>query len=176
VTFHTDWEPAALGLGGNEGDVLTAFTTALGRLDADPHLRVRAVSSAWKTAPWGLLDQPDFLNAVALVDTRHDAAGLLELLQREEDHAGRERSVRWGPRTLDLDILWYGRERIRTARLEVPHPLLAERSFVIEPALEVAPEWRHPATGESLWDMRARLADSPRWTRCEKAGAAACRS
>lgn len=178
MTQSGTWYPAAIGLGGNVDDVLSAFARALEGLDADDDIRVRAVSSAWSTAPWGLLDQPDFVNAVVVVESRYDSMTLLRRLQAEENRAGRERVGRWGPRRLDLDLLWYADEIRRDPELELPHPLIAERSFVLEPALEVAPDWKHPATGESLWDMRARLADSAGWTRCDKMteGTNACRS
>lgn len=163
------WTRAAVGLGGNLGDVAAAFAAALGRLDADPDCRVTAVSSLWRSEPWGLLDQPDFLNAVAVVETRLGAEGLLARLLEEEAAAGRERTARWGPRRLDLDLLWYGRETRADSRLTLPHPLIERRSFVIEPALEVAPEWAHPSTGDTLYRMRERLVAAEGWTRCEPA-------
>lgn len=173
------WTRAGVGLGGNLGDVTSAFATALGRLDADPDLAVVSASSLWLSAPCGLVEQPDFLNAVALVDTRLDARGLLVRLQREEADAGRERSVPWGPRLLDLDLLWYGDTIVDDPDLRVPHPRLADRSFVLEPALELRVEWSHPKTGRSLWDMREHLKATSGWTRCERVSLpedAACRS
>jgi len=160
------------------GAVEAAFAAALGRLDTDPCVRVTARSSLWRTAPWGVVDQPDFLNAVALLETRYDAAGLLARLLEEEEAAGRERTVRWGPRVLDLDLLWYGDEIRHGAAPELPHPRMSARSFVLEPALEVAPEWTHPATGEGLRAMRDRLAASAEWTPCERLeeAEAPCRS
>ncbi|MBZ0270265.1 2-amino-4-hydroxy-6-hydroxymethyldihydropteridine diphosphokinase [bacterium] len=161
------WTRGAVGLGGNLGDVAAAFAGALGRLDADPDGRITAVSSLWRTEPWGLLDQPDFLNAVALLETRLDADALLTRLQEEEAAAGRERTARWGPRRLDLDLLWFGEEARADSRLSLPHPLIERRSFVIAPALEVAPDWVHPLTGDTLYRMRERLVASDGWTRCE---------
>jgi 2-amino-4-hydroxy-6-hydroxymethyldihydropteridine diphosphokinase len=166
----TAWTRAGVGLGGNLGEVAAAFAAALGRLDADPDCRVTAVSSLWHSEPWGLLDQPEFLNAVALLETRLDAEALLARLQEEEAAAGRERTARWGPRRLDLDLLWFGRETRADSRLTLPHPLIAQRSFVIAPALEVAPDWVHPASGDSLYRMRERLVAAEGWTRCEIAG------
>jgi 2-amino-4-hydroxy-6-hydroxymethyldihydropteridine diphosphokinase len=166
----TAWTRAAVGLGGNLGEVAAAFAAALGRLDAHPDCRVTAVSSFWRSEPWGLLDQPDFLNAVALVETRLDADALLARLQEEESAAGRERTARWGPRRLDLDLLWFGDRTRSDSRLTLPHPLIERRSFVIEPALEVAPEWVHPGTGDTLYRMRERLVATEGWTRCEPAG------
>lgn len=159
---------AAIGLGGNIGDVRAAFARALGRLDAHPHVRVGEVSSLWRSAPWGLVEQDDFLNAVALVSTRLAPRDLLDLLLEQERDAGRKRIGRWGPRVLDLDLLWHGDRVISEPGLEVPHPRLAERSFVLEPAMEVCPEWRHPQTGEALADSRERLRASGAWTRCTR--------
>lgn len=172
------WISAAVAMGGNEGDVEAAFAAALGRLDADPSVRVEAVSSLWRTAPWGVPDQPDFLNAVALLCSRYDAPELLARLREEEEAAGRKRTVRWGPRPLDLDLLWFDSEIRHDARLALPHPHLAERSFVMEPALEVAPAWTHPQTGQTLRALRDRLAAAGEWTRCEKVEGArlTCRS
>ncbi len=159
---------AAVGLGGNVGDVRAAFARALGRLDAHADVRVGEVSSLWRSAPWGLVEQDDFLNAVALLSTSLEPAELLGLLQEQEQDAGRATVVRWGPRELDLDLLWHGDVIVNDPDLQIPHPRLLDRSFVLEPALEVCPAWRHPVTGESLAEARDRLRASAEWTRCTR--------
>ena len=130
---------AALGFGGNLGDPVAAFATALRALDAHPEVAVLKLSSVWRTAPWGKLDQPEFLNRAALVETSLSARALLALVLDLERQAGRERRERWGPRTLDIDILSYGDEAIDEPGLQLPHPRLAERAFVLAPLAEIAP-------------------------------------
>ena len=133
---------AALGLGGNLGDPVAAFATVLKRLER--HAGVSAVrpSSVYRTAPWGKLDQPEFLNMAVLVETSLPARALLDLCLGLEREGGRERRERWGPRTIDIDILTYGGQRIDEPGLQVPHPRIAERAFVLAPLAEIAPELR----------------------------------
>ena len=131
---------AALGLGGNLGDPVAAFAVALRALDAHPEVAVLKLSSVWRTAPWGKLDQPEFLNMAALVETSLSARALLAVCLDLERQAGRERGERWGPRTLDIDILSYGAETIDEPGLQLPHPRIAERAFVLAPLAEIAPE------------------------------------
>ena len=131
---------AALGLGGNVGDVPASMASALKSLDARPDLSVAKVSRLYRTPPWGKLDQPDFVNACALVDTSLAPHALLDLcLQTERAHL-RERRERWGPRTLDIDLLDYGGEAISDERLTLPHPRAGERAFVLVPLAEIAPD------------------------------------
>ncbi len=131
---------ATLGLGGNLGDPVAAFAAALARLRAHAAVEVKATSSVWRTAPWGKLDQPEFRNMAALIETSLSAEDLLALCLAIERESGRERRERWGPRTLDIDILTYGEETIDRPGLQIPHPRIAERAFVLAPLAEVAPE------------------------------------
>lgn len=131
--------PVVIGLGGNVGDVQAAFRAALGALDAAPGVRVVGVSSLYRTAPVGGVAQDDFLNAAALLAVGVDPHALLALLQAQEQAAGRVRVERWGPRTLDLDILWWDDRPIAADDLAVPHPRLHERRFALAPLVEVAP-------------------------------------
>ena len=110
---------------------------------------VAACSAFYSSAPIGPGEQPDYVNAVACLETELDATALLDALQEIENRHGRERSIRWGARTLDLDILLFGSEIIDTARLSVPHPRMAERNFVLQPLAELAPELTMP-DGRSL--------------------------
>jgi 2-amino-4-hydroxy-6-hydroxymethyldihydropteridine diphosphokinase len=129
---------ATLGLGGNLGDPVAAFAAALERLSANRAVELKAVSSVWRTAPWGKLDQPEFRNMAVLTETTLPAEDLLALCLEIERQSGRERRERWGPRTLDIDILTYGDETIDRPGLQVPHPRIAERAFVLAPLAEIA--------------------------------------
>ena len=130
---------AALGLGGNVGDVASAFVAALARLGSAPGVSLAALSSVYRTPPWGKRDQPDFLNLAALVETTLPARALLALCLDVERGLGRERRERWGPRLIDIDVLTYGEATIDEPDLKVPHPRLAERAFALAPLAEIAP-------------------------------------
>ncbi len=130
---------ATLGLGGNLGDVVGAFAYTLARLTAAPGVGKVRGSSVYRTPPWGKVDQPDFLNMAALVETTLPARKLLDLCLEIERGMGRVRIERWGPRTLDVDILTYGDETIDEPELKVPHPRMFERAFVLAPLAEIAP-------------------------------------
>ncbi len=133
--------PAAfLGLGGNQGDRAALLAEALRRLDRVPGIRVTAVSSAYATAPVGPQDQPEFLNAVAAVRTTLAPGDLLAACLRIEAELGRVRAGRWGPRTIDIDVLLYGEGAWTEPGLVIPHPRLTERAFVLQPLAELAPE------------------------------------
>ena len=131
---------AYLGLGGNLGDPAAAMAKALQALDADEGISVAAVSSLYRTPPWGVTDQPDFLNAVAAVDTVLTARELLDLCLATEKSLKRVRRERWGPRVIDMDILVFGDQTIDEEGLQVPHPRMAERAFVLAPLAEIAPD------------------------------------
>lgn len=131
---------AALGFGGNIGDPPAAIATALNRFDAHPHCRVVAVSRLYSTPPWGKTDQADFFNCCALVETSLPPEALLDLCLSIERQMKRERAERWGPRTIDIDILTYGSLEQATGRLELPHPRMTGRGFVMLPLAEIAPE------------------------------------
>ncbi|HEY4926144.1 MAG TPA: 2-amino-4-hydroxy-6-hydroxymethyldihydropteridine diphosphokinase [Roseiarcus sp.] len=132
----------ALSLGGNIGDVTEAFIAALKQLVEAPGVTLVRASSVYSTPPWGKLDQPPFLNMAAIVATSLPAPALLALCLDIESRLGRQRLERWGPRTLDIDILTYGDEAIDAPNLKVPHPRMAERAFVLAPLAEIAPRLR----------------------------------
>ncbi len=141
---------AYIGLGGNVGDAVRTLVSALAALDALPGTRLVAVSSAWRTAPVGGIEQADFVNAVAAIETALPAMALLEAMFAIERAHGRDRARerRWGPRTLDLDLLAHGAETIDVDGLQVPHPRMAERAFVLMPLAEIAPRLVLPGHGE----------------------------
>ena len=131
--------PAVVGLGGNVGDVVAAFRRALQSLDQTDGVRVISVSSLLRTAPVGGPEQDDFLNAAVLLAVELEPAELLAVLQALEVAAARVRAERWGPRTLDLDLLWWADQSLETTALTLPHPGLTERRFALQPLVEVAP-------------------------------------
>ena len=148
---------AYVGLGTNLGDREAMLRSALEQLAAEPGVEVVAVSSFRDTAPVGLLDQPRFLNAAASVETSLRARELLERLLGIERRLGRTRDgPRFGPRTIDLDLLLYGAERIDEPGLEVPHPRLHERLFALEPLRDLDPALVLPGHGP-LEDLLAGL-------------------
>ncbi len=133
---------AALGLGGNVGDPVASMAAALSALEASKDCKVLAVSPVYRTAPWGKTDQPDFRNACALVETRLAPRALLRRILEVEKGLKRERAERWGPRTIDIDILTYDGEAIDEPGLTVPHPRAAERAFVVYPLADIAPNFK----------------------------------
>ena len=130
----------ALGLGSNLGDRETHLTGAVRGLEATDGIRVRAVSSLWETPPWGIEEQPHFLNACVLIETFLSPLEVLDTCLAIERAHGRERSLRWGPRTLDMDVLYYDDIEMAEERLILPHPRMLLRSFVLAPLAEIAPE------------------------------------
>ncbi|WP_237066475.1 2-amino-4-hydroxy-6-hydroxymethyldihydropteridine diphosphokinase [Microbulbifer guangxiensis] len=141
-----------IGLGSNLDTPEQQLRTAIGAMGELPHTRVLRSSSFYLSAPVGPGDQPDYINAVAELETTLEPEALLDALQTIEAAHGRERSVRWGARTLDLDILLFGREVTDSERLQVPHPRIGERNFVLVPLAELAPALTLP-TGESLQEL-----------------------
>lgn len=133
-------EHVFLGLGGNLGDPAAAMAAALRILDTDRGTKVVAVSSLYRTPPWGKTDQPDFLNAVAELRTGHPPRALLALCLDAELALKRERRERWGPRIIDIDILLFGGRTMHEAGLDIPHPRMLERAFVLVPLAEIAPD------------------------------------
>ena len=138
---------AYVGLGSNLQDPRRQIQSALAELDGMPHTRVVRQSSLYRTAPIGHADQPDFVNAVAQIETGLSAERLLAELQEIEKRHGRERSFPNAPRTLDLDILLYGDLEMNGPALTLPHPRMHERAFVLQPLYEVAPHASIPGIG-----------------------------
>ena len=139
---------AYLGLGANLDDPVQQVQRACEELGSIPSTRVLARSPLYKSAPLGPPDQPDYINAVAVLETSLDPLALLAALRAIEQHHGRRRDgTHWGPRTLDLDILLYGDLQQHTPELTLPHPGLHERGFVLYPLFDVAPELQIPGRG-----------------------------
>jgi len=152
-------EPAAIafiGLGSNLADPLVQVRRALMELESIPGTRVTARSSLYRTFPVGYLEQPDFINAVASVQTTLKPQALLAALLAIENRHGRRRAMRNAPRTLDLDLLLYGEVVLDQDALTLPHPRLHERAFVLAPLAEIAPEAMVPGRGR-VGDLLARV-------------------
>ena len=130
---------AYVGIGSNLDDPQGQVTRAFDELASLPRTRLAARSSLYRSAPLGHADQPDFINAVAALDTQLNPQELLSALQAIEQRHGRRRSFANAPRTLDLDLLLFASEEIDTDRLRIPHPRMRERAFVLKPLLEIAP-------------------------------------
>ena len=137
-----------ISIGSNIGDRLDHLQGAIRALHLHDEISVLSVSSIYETAPVGYTDQADFLNLATGIETELSAHELLAVCQEIEQELGRVRDVRWGPRTVDLDILLYNNESIETEDLVIPHPRMHERAFVLIPLLEVTPVIGHPATGK----------------------------
>lgn len=140
---------AFVGLGANLGEPERRVREALGELDAIAHTRVVKRSSLYRSQPLGYVAQPPFVNAVAQLETGLPAERLLAELQEIEARHGRQRSFRNAPRTLDLDLLLFGKAVIDTEKLKVPHPRMHERAFVLAPLVEIAPELAIPGRGRA---------------------------
>jgi 2-amino-4-hydroxy-6-hydroxymethyldihydropteridine diphosphokinase len=142
------WFPAYIGLGSNLQKPVQQIEDALGLLAEVPGIRLVAVSSLYRSAPFGGIEQPDFVNAVAAVLTKLAPLELLAQLQMVESRQGRERDeTRWGPRVIDLDLLVYSGQTISQPGLSVPHPGIGERNFVLLPLEEIAPDLEVPGLG-----------------------------
>ena len=120
-------------------------------------VRVLKVSRLYSNPAVPASDQPDYVNCVAAVFTTVGPGDLIEICLEIERELGRVRSERWGPRSIDIDIIDFDGKEVRSPQLTLPHPRLGERAFVLIPLLEVAPDWRHPVTGEKGTDLLARV-------------------
>lgn len=158
-------EIAYVALGANLGDRLRTFAQAIEALHAEPSIEIEAASRVYETPPFGPPGQPPYLNAVLRLRFGLSPEQLLDRLQAIEERLGRDRTaaaVRWGPRTVDLDILLIGREgqrQIEQPRLEVPHPRLQERAFVLAPLADLAPDLVPPPGAERVAALLAKQAD-----------------
>ena len=140
---------AFVGMGGNIGDVANTLMEAIWALEALPQTSVRSQSDLYRSPPWGRTDQAEFMNAVVELQTRLAPSILLDSLIEIEERFGRVRNAdeRWGPRTLDLDLLLYGDQTIQVPGLCIPHPHLHERAFVLVPLAQIAPNLDVPGQG-----------------------------
>lgn len=149
-----------IALGSNLGNRVENLLLARERI-ASPHIRLTRASSIYETAPRDIVDQPWFLNQVVAAETTLFPRQLLARLLRIEHEMGRQRTIAKGPRVIDLDILLFGEAVIHTAGLEIPHPRMAERRFVLEPLAEIAPALRPPRSNRTVQEMLSKVMDQP---------------
>jgi 2-amino-4-hydroxy-6-hydroxymethyldihydropteridine diphosphokinase len=147
--------PIYLALGTNLGDREANLQKAVDSLA--PNVRLVRKSSIYATPPWGYADQPEFLNQVIEVETVLHPLPLLHLLKSIEAEMGREETFRYGPRLIDLDILFYGSEVVEGEIITIPHPRLQERAFVLEPLAEIAPDFVHPVLNKTIRELLAAV-------------------
>jgi dihydropteroate synthase/2-amino-4-hydroxy-6-hydroxymethyldihydropteridine diphosphokinase len=150
-------ERVYLGIGSNLGDRLGNIIQAQAALA--PQIRLLRASSIYETPPWGYNDQPAFLNQVLEVETELAPQALLTRLKEIEADMGRVKNFRYGPRSIDLDVLFYGEQVLESERLSIPHPMLAERSFVLVPLAELAPNLFHPLLKRSVSELLTERPD-----------------
>lgn len=149
-----------LGLGSNLGDRAHYLKRAIHMLDASPEIKVRQLSSVYETDPWGFEEQPPFLNMAVAAESDLSPHELLAEIKGVEKTLGRQSTVRWGPRVIDIDILFFGEQVVRDGAekaLTIPHPSLPERGFVLGPLADLAPDFTHPANGLSVAQMLASV-------------------
>lgn len=144
---------AYLGLGANLGDPVQMLIEAVHALSAVDGITVSRCSSLYRTSPVGKTDQPDFINMVVRVETTLPPEQIMTRLLDIERRLGRVRTDRWGPRTIDIDLLVYGQSTIETESLTVPHPRMLSRRFVLVPLMEIAPDLKVPGTSKSLQEF-----------------------
>lgn len=140
-----------LSLGGNKGDREKLLLRAIEALN--DHFQLIKVSKIYQTSAWGGVAKGDFLNQLAVISTEFTPEEVLEVIQEIEADLGRTREEPWGDRTMDIDILYFGENKINTDRLKIPHPFIAERKFILVPLAEFLPDKIHPITGKSSFEM-----------------------
>ena len=159
VTINRARHRAYIALGSNIGDTRGYLNMAVKKLDENRFCRVVRVSDFIVTKPYGGVEQDDFLNGALLLETLLEPKELLELVHEIENEAGRERKVHWGPRTLDLDILFYDDLVMDTMELTIPHPEIEKRDFVLGPMAQIAGHLRHPLNHKSINEMYRELSE-----------------
>ena len=157
VKISRQWHKAYLSVGSNMGDKEQYIKGALEALKAHPLIVVRRLSDLIVTAPYGGVEQEDFLNGVIEIETLLPPSELLNALHEIEEAAGRVRDLRWGPRTLDLDIIFYDKLVYEDAALVIPHQDMENRSFVLKPMSMLAPNYRHPILGKTVSQLLEQL-------------------
>ena len=157
VEIERGWHEAFVAFGSNLGDKEKFIDEAIEALSNLPQINIVAISDKIVTKPYGNVEQDVFLNGVMKIETLLPADELLQILQKVEEHAGRERKIHWGPRTLDLDIIFYDDDIISEDDLIVPHPDMKNRDFVLKPLMQIAPYKLHPVYRKTISDMYAEL-------------------
>ena len=150
-----------IALGGNVGNVAATIGRSLDALDAHPEVQVASRSRLYKTSPVGKNSGGPYLNSAATLDTSLSPTDLLDVLQKIEFNEGRERTFRWSPRPIDLDIIRFGDQVIQNDRLTIPHTACFYRRFVLDPVVEIAGNVVHPGIGKTFGELRQKLMQRP---------------
>ncbi|MDE6641246.1 MAG: 2-amino-4-hydroxy-6-hydroxymethyldihydropteridine diphosphokinase [Acetatifactor sp.] len=162
VKIHRSWHKAYLSVGSNMGDRKKYIEDGIQALKEHPRMKLVRVSDIIETEPYGGVEQDNFLNGVIEIETLLGPEELLEVLHEIENSAGRERTLHWGPRTLDLDILFFDKLVYESDDLVIPHPDIQNREFVLKPLSTVAPNYRHPVLGTTVLQELEELEKSSR--------------
>lgn len=141
---------AYLGLGSNKGERISFIEKALAEIKKIPGTKIVKTSDVYETEPWGVENQPDYLNSVAEIETELDAEALLKELKEIEKRIGRTQSAKWSEREIDIDLLFHGDEIIVKDFMTIPHPQIEKRKFVLIPMNEIAPDFIHPVLKEKI--------------------------
>lgn len=157
VEISRRWHKVYLSIGSNIGDRAGYISYGVGRIASEISVRKLTPSKLIETAPYGFVQQPPFLNGAIELETLLSPYELLAVIHRIEAEAGRERTIHWGPRTLDIDILLYDDCIFEKEELMIPHPDMANRMFVLEPLAKLCPGKVHPVTGKTIWQMKREL-------------------
>lgn len=157
IEIERGWHDAYVAFGSNMGDREKYIDEAIETLAKWQQIEILNVSDKIVTKPYGNVEQDDFINGVMKIRTLLSAEELLQILQKVEAHAGRERKIYWGPRTLDLDIIFYDDEIIAMDSLVIPHPDMQNREFVLKPLMQIAPYKMHPIYRKTISDMYKEL-------------------
>lgn len=157
VKIHRRWHTAYLTMGSNMGDKVQYISGAIRALTAHPQIKVKKVSDLILSKPYGVTDQENFLNGALEIETLLEPEELLDALHDMEDAAGRTRVRRWGPRTLDIDIIFYDKLVYESDNVVIPHPDMQNRDFVLEPLSTLAPYYRHPLLGKTVIQLYHEL-------------------
>lgn len=162
VKIHRRWHTAYLAMGSNMGDKVQYISGAIRALTAHPQIKVMKVSDLIQSKPYGVTDQESFLNGALEIETLLEPEELLDALHDMEDAAGRVRVRRWGPRTLDIDIIFYDKLIYESDNVVIPHPDMQNRDFVLDPLSTLAPYYRHPILGKTVMQLYQELGPEKR--------------
>jgi len=160
VKIHRGWHKVYLAAGSNMGNSHQYIQGGISALHAHPEIHIRRVSEMIRTKPYGSVEQEDFLNGAIEIDTLFTPNELLTVINQIEAAADRQRTIRWGPRTLDLDILFYDKLVYEDEELLIPHIDIQNRFFVLKPMVEIAPHYRHPVLQKTMQELLTGLEES----------------